>query len=77
MLHFLTFLSAWFFVADADAAGCKIYKGDYASYSNLLATIKGEKIYKGDYASYSNLLATGKGCSSKDLAFAAGILLTR
>ena len=29
----------------------KVYKEDYASYSNLLATIKGDKIYKGDYVS--------------------------
>ena len=41
-------------------AECKIYKGDYASYSNLVGTIKGDKMYRGDYASYSKLLGTIK-----------------
>ena len=44
----------------AHAGDCKVYKGDYASYSNLVATIKGDKAYKGDYASYSNLMGTRK-----------------
>ena len=48
-------------MALAQAGDCKVYKGDYASYSNLVLTIKNNKIYKGDYASYSNLLATIKG----------------
>ena len=60
----------------AHAGDCKIYKGDYASYSNLVATVKGDKIYKGDYASYSNLIATGKDCLPRDLGLAAGVLLT-
>ena len=61
----------------AHAGDCKVYKGDYASYSNLVATIKGDKAYKGDYASYSNLMGTGKDCSATDLGFAAALLLVR
>ena len=49
-----------FLISTPVSADCKIYKGDYASYSNLIATVKGDKIYKGDYASYSNLLGTRK-----------------
>ena len=58
----------WLFLsmALANASDCKVYRGDYASYSNLVATVKGDKIYKGDYASYSNLMGTGKGCSMVD-----------
>ena len=62
-------------MALAHADDCKVYRSDYASYSNLVATVKGDKIYKGDYASYSNLLGTGKDCSMSDLGFAAGVLL--
>ena len=63
-------------ISSAIAGDCKIYKGDYASYSKLIATIKNDKIYKGDYASYSKLIATGKDCFPRDLALAAGVLLT-
>ena len=53
-------LGIFLFTSTDVFADCKIYKGDYTSYSNLLGTIKGDKIYKGDYTSYSNLLGTRK-----------------
>ena len=37
-------------------AQCKVYSGNYASYSKLVGIVVGGKVYSGNYASYSKLV---------------------